>query len=150
MRLSQRLLSGGDSGRKSFTQAPFWSGTLASREDIGNNFEGNIQDAYKSNEVVFACMLARQTLFSEARFAWQPRRNGRPGPLFSNKDLNILERPWPNGTTGELLARMIQDADLSGNFYATTADDNGKYGKAATGPGRRIVRMRPDWVTIVL
>lgn len=148
MRLSQRLLTGGQ--QKSWSQAPFWSGSLVSREDIGNNFEGYINDAYKSNGVVFACMLARQMLFSETRFAWQPRRNGRPGPLFSNAELAILERPWPNGTTGELLGRMIQDADLAGNFYATTADDNGRYGKAATGPGRRIVRMRPDWVTIVL
>lgn len=154
MRLSQRLLGG---RKSSFSQSPFWShesplwsGTSASKEDIGNNFEGYIYDAYASNGVVFACMLARQMLFSEARFAWQPRRNGRPGPLFSNAELGVLERPWPNGTTGELLARMIQDADLAGNFFATTADDNGKYGKAATGPGRRIVRMRPDWVTIVL
>lgn len=149
MRLSQRILTGGGQ-QKSWSQQPFWSGGLAAREDIGNNFEGYIHDAYKTNGVVFATMLARQMLFSETRFAWQPRRNGRPGPLFSNAELAILERPWPNGTTGELLARMIQDADLAGNFYATTADDNGKFGKAATGPGRRIVRMRPDWVTIVL
>lgn len=150
MRLSKRLVSGGGGGTKSWSQSPFWSGSHADRESIGNNFEGYIRDAYSSNGVVFACMLARQMLFSETRFAWMPRRNGRPGPLFSNAELGLLERPWPNGTTGELLARVIQDADLSGNFYATTADDNGKYGKAATGPGRRIVRMRPDWVTIVL
>jgi phage portal protein BeeE len=148
MRLSQRLVGRGS--QKAFTQAPFWSGTLASREDIGNNFEGYVRDAYASNGVVFACMLARQMLFSETRFAWMPRRNGRPGPLFSNTELALLERPWPNGTTGELLTRVIQDADLAGNFFATTADDNGKLGKAATGPGRRIVRMRPDWVSIVL
>lgn len=147
MRLSKRLVSG---EQKAFTQSPFWSGSRADREMIGNNFEGYIRDAYASNGVVFACMLARQTLFSETRFAWMPRRNGRPGPLFSNAELALLERPWPNGTTGELLARVIQDADLSGNFYATTADDNGRYGSAATGPGRRIVRMRPDWVSIVL
>lgn len=150
MRLSQRILGGGGDRQKSWSQAPFWSGSLAAREDIGNNFEGYIRDAYASNGVVFSVMLARQMLFSETRFAWQPRRNGRPGPLFSTADLALLERPWPNGTTGELLARMIQDADLSGNFFATTADDTGRLGKAATGPGRRIVRMRPDWVTIVL
>jgi hypothetical protein len=46
---------------------------------------------------------------------------------------------------------MIQDADLSGNFFATTTNDEGLYGRAsASGTGRRIVRMRPDWVTIVL
>jgi hypothetical protein len=28
-----------------------------------------------------------------------------------------LETPWPNGTTGDLLTRMIQDADLAGNAY---------------------------------
>ena len=152
MRLSARLVS-----TKGFSQPPFWSATgpiweapLPDRERIGNDFEAYINDAYKSDGVVFACMLARQYLFSEARFAWQRYRDGRPGLLFSDPELQLLERPWPAGTTGELLQRMLQDADLAGNAFNTTADDNGNLGRAATGPTRRIARMRPDWVTIVL
>lgn len=153
MRFSERLVS-----RKSFTQAPFWaSGTplwgapLGDKEQIGNDFEAYIESAFKENGVVFSCMLARQMLFSEARFAWRRFREGRPGLLFSTPELGLLENPWPGGTTGEYLSRKIQDADLAGNFYATTADDQGNVGRASRGgPGRRIVRMRPDWVTIVL
>lgn len=106
-------------------------------ENIENNYLSYVQNAYKTSGVVFACMLARQMLFSEARFQWQQMRSGRPGDLFGNADLAILEQPWPNGTTGELLARMIQDSDLSGNFYVARE-------------GNRLRRLRPDWVSIIL
>jgi hypothetical protein len=154
MRLSERLVG----SRKSFSQPPFWASStplwgapLPDREQIGNDFEGYVQRAYKENGVVFSCMLARQMLFSEARFAWRELKDGRPGLLFGDDELKLLEEPWPGGTTGEYLSRKIQDADLAGNFYATTVDDHGRYGRASRGgPGRRITRMRPDWVTIVL
>ncbi|MCI2421501.1 phage portal protein [Saccharopolyspora sp. K220] len=157
MRLSQRFTR----GRKSWSEPPFWSldrlpmlgsaGVLPDREQVGNNFLGYVQGAYKSNGIVFACILARQLVFSEARFQWQHMESGRPGDLFGDAaDLALLQAPWPGATTGDLLAWMEADVSLAGNFYATTADDNGRYGRAATGPGRRIVRMRPDWVTIVL
>lgn len=153
MRLYQRLAQ-----RKAFSQPPFWSpdalpasiSLAVDREQIGNDYQGYIADAYKSNGVVFACMLARMMLFSEARFAWRSFRNGQPRSLFTNAELGILERPWAGGTTGDLLGRMLQDADLAGNAYHTTVDDQGRWGRAATGPGRRIARLRPDWVSIVL
>ena len=152
MRLSQRVVA-----RKSFSQPNFWSqptpiygSPLPGLEQIGNDLAAYIHHAYKANGVVFSCMLARQLLFSEARFAWRERTDGQPGRLFADDSLDILARPWPSGTTGELLSRMIQDADLAGNAFVTTTDDEGRYGKAAVGPGRRLVRMRPDWVTIVL
>ena len=106
-------------------------------EEIENSFSGYVAQAYKSNGVIFACMLARLLLFSEARFQFRQFRNGRPGDLFGTPDLAVLEHPWPGGTTGDLLARAIQDADLAGNFFCRRAGD-------------RIRRMRPDWVTIVL
>jgi phage portal protein BeeE len=113
------------------------SGSGVNVEDIENSFVGYVRGAYKSDGIVFACMLARQMLFSEARFQFQQMRKGRPGDLFGSPDLTILERPWPNGTTGELLSRMIQDADLAGNFFAVSE-------------GNRLRRLRPDWVDIVL
>lgn len=127
---------------------PFWSRALAStyavtgdREPIGNDFEEYVQKAYKANGIVFACVLARMLPFSEARFQFQQLVGGRPGDLFGTPDLALLENPWPNATTGELLARMEQDGgSLAGNFYATVVGE---------GPKRRIRRMRPDWVTIV-
>jgi hypothetical protein len=93
-------------------------GTLVqNREEIGGDFRGYIDGVYKSNGVVFACMLVRQLLFSEARFQFRQLSNGRPGDLFGSKALERVEKPWPNGTTGDLLTRMIQDADLAGNAY---------------------------------
>jgi phage portal protein BeeE len=106
-------------------------------EDVENSFTGYAYAAYKANGVVFATILARLLLFTEARFQWQRLDNGRPGDLFGTQDLRILEKPWPNGTTGELLARMEQDASLAGNFYAVREGD-------------RIRRLRPDWVSIIL
>jgi phage portal protein BeeE len=149
-------------GRKSFSQPPFWaadqarlpflsSTTLqADEEQIENDFVGYIRGAFKSNGVVFALILARQTVFSQARFQWRRFENGRPQDLFGTDALRLLERPWPGGTTGELLAHMEQDASLAGNFFATTADNFGRLGRVSTGPTKRIVRMRPDWVTIVI
>jgi phage portal protein BeeE len=106
-------------------------------EDVENSFTGYVQSGYKSNGVVFATILARLMLFTEARFQWQQMRRGKPGDLFGNQDLRILERPWPNGTTGELLARMEQDVSMAGNFYAARET-------------RRLRRLRPDWMSIIL
>jgi len=116
---------------------------LDNEEQIEQHFESYVEYGYKRSGIIFACILARLLPFSEARFLYQRLRSGRPGDLFGDGgsgSLALLEHPWPNGTTGELLARMEQDASLAGNFYATTA---------GTGPNRRIRRMRPDWVTIV-
>jgi phage portal protein BeeE len=121
---------------------PFIQGGTPSgnREDIDHNFEGYVNGAYKSNGVVFACMVARMLLFAEATFQFRRRVNGRPGDLFGTADLALLENPWPGATTGDLLSRAIQDADIAGNFYAT---------RRVTAGASRIVRLRPDWVTIV-
>jgi phage portal protein BeeE len=128
---------------------PFWTPGTPEREQIANDFEGYITQVFKADGIVAACLFARMFAFSEVRFQWRQFNNGRPGNLFGDSGLELLEKPWRNGTTGELLARMEQDASLAGNFYATVVDDNGRYGRDARGPGRRVVRMRPDWVTIV-
>lgn len=107
-------------------------------EEIDGSFGSLVEYAYKSNGVVFACMLARMLLFSEARFQWRRMSNGRPGDLFGDANLAVLEHPEPGKATGDLLARAIQDVDLGGNFFA------------ARRAGPTIKRLRPDWVTIIL
>ncbi|WP_406168893.1 phage portal protein [Streptomyces sp. NBC_00996] len=94
--------------------------------------------AYKSNGPVFSLVVARLQVFSQARFQWTRFNGGQPGQLFGNPELGVLERPWPGGTTGDLLARMEVDASLAGNSYIrrTRAD--------------RLNRLRPDWVIVVL
>lgn len=101
------------------------------------DFEAKIRHAYKSNGPVFALMMVRQMVFAEARFQFRQIRNGRPGDLFGTSALSVLEQPWPGATTGDLLSRLLQNADLEGNGYVTNYN-----------PGR-LKMMRPDWVTII-
>jgi HK97 family phage portal protein len=111
-------------------------GTVQKNEEIGGDYKGYVEGIYKRNGVVFACMAARQLLFSEARFQYQRMRGGRPGDLYGTPGLATLESPWENGTTGDLLEAAITDVDLAGNAYFVRR-------------GRSIRRLRPDWVTII-
>lgn len=106
-------------------------------ERIPQNLNGYASQAFGANSVVFACMSVRMLVFAAARFQYQRFSVGRPSELFGNETLRLLESPWPGGTTQDLLARMIQDADLAGNSYWTLGDNE-------------LVRLRPDWVGIVL
>lgn len=137
-------------GRKAWSEPAFWdldrlrwpflgSTSLGSeREQIENDFEGFVQRIYKRNGPIAALMFVRQSAFSEARFTFRRRRNGLSGDLFGTAALAPLEKPWPGGTTGDLLARMEQDASLAGNAFIARV------------PGTdRLRRLRPDWVTIV-
>lgn len=120
-------------------QGPFQQTLQGNRETIENDFVSYVNAAYKSNGIVFACMLVRRSIFTEARFQFRTliRSSGRPGPLFGTDALSILERPFPGGVTSDLLARMIDDADLAGNWFGFRDISE-------------IVRLRPDWVDIVL
>ena len=108
------------------------------REEPDASFAGIVGWAYRSNAVVHACVDVRIKVFSEARFQFRRMRNGRPGDLFGTSALEILETPWPGGTTGDLLARMEQDAIFAGNAFVARVS------------AFHLSRLRPDWVTIVL
>jgi hypothetical protein len=120
------------------------------RERIENDFESYVEGAYKRDGIVYACVLTRHLIFSQAPPMWQQMRRGRPAQLFSSPALDLLRAPWPGGSSVDLLTRMEVDLSLAGNFYATLADNEGRVGRQATGPGRRISVMRPDWVTIIV
>lgn len=98
--------------------------------------------AYNSNGPVFALVLARLQVFSQARFQWTRFEGGVPTDLFGTAALRVLERPWPGGTTADLLARVEVDVSLAGNAYI----------RKVVRPGQppRLNRLRPDWVIIVL
>lgn len=112
------------------------------------SFVGLATGAYATNGVVFACMLVRQLVMSTIRFQWQRMRNGQPSDTFGNQTLALLERPWVNGTTQDLLSRMIQDADLAGNSYWVRNTSLSRLGTAE--PNSELVRLRPDWIEIVV
>lgn len=97
------------------------------------DFRDYVERAYRQNGVIFAVVAARSRVQSEITFRWQRR----DGALFRTPSLSVLERPWPNGTTGDLVQRMEQDASLAGNAYLHIADDG------------TIQRLRPDWVEIL-
>ena len=107
----------------------------ADQEEV-RDFGGLVRNAYKSCGVVFACMSVRSDLFSEASFVWRRLKNGRPGKTFGTPGLARLEEPWPGGTTGDLLARMIQYVDLCGNAFVV---------RRPVG----VALLRPDWVDIL-
>lgn len=91
------------------------------------------QNGYSGNSIIFSVILARASLFSEATFKY---RNLATRKLYGSPSLGLLENPWPNGTTGELLWRMEQDGSIAGNAFIRNDGD-------------RLVRLRPDWVEIV-
>lgn len=105
-------------------------------EPIGSDFASFVNRGYHDNGIVFACITARLILFAQARFVLEritDQQRRTPPPR-----LAILEEPWPNGSTSELLARIEQDTSLAGNYYLYKAAPN------------RLQRLRPDWVDIVL
>ena len=112
-------------------------------EGATNDFDSYAEKLYKGSGVVYMVAQARSKIFSEARFQWRPvGEPNSPFNLFGTRDLRVLEKPWPGGSTGALLTRAIQDVDLGGNFFAVReVGDDGH-------PMLR--RLRPDWVDIVL
>jgi phage portal protein BeeE len=103
------------------------------RETVGTAFPSYVTNGYQSNGVVFAVANQRLMLFSQAEFKWQDLATRR---LYGTPDLMPLEQPWPAGTSGDLLARMIQDVDFAGNAFVRDTGDG-------------LERMRPDLVDIV-
>lgn len=103
---------------------------------------GSIAEAYESNGPVFALILARMQVFSQARFQWTRWTGGTTQDLFGSKDLSILEFPSPGQTTADLLSRMEVDASTAGNAFIRRVKVKGE--------PDRLVRLRPEWCTIVL
>lgn len=103
------------------------------REQILPTFQSFAALGYGGNAIVYGAVLARLQLFSEARFKFRADQDKR---LFGTRALQLLEEPWPGGSTGELLARMEQDASLAGNAFIRS-------------DGEQLERLRPDLVTIV-
>jgi phage portal protein BeeE len=99
---------------------------------------GTSNGAFKSNAPIFALVQARMQAFSQVRFQWTQFVGSQPGDLFGSPELAVLERPWPGGTTADLLARMEIYASLAGCAYVIRPKPN------------RLSVIRPDQVTIIL
>jgi len=103
-------------------------------ERIAPDFVSWVTEGYAGNPVVAAVVNARLNLFTEANFKFRSLADKK---LYGNTDLSILENPWPNGSTGELLARMEQDVFFAGNAFVRKVSPT------------RLERLRPDRVKIV-
>lgn len=114
-----------------------WASGIESPE---TSFDSYVTEGYKRNGVVFAVILARMMLLSEIRF--MNRDDATLEPV-TGTNLPLLRRPWTNGTTGELVARMEQDASLGGNAYVYAARPDDPRQPV------QLQRLRPDWVSIV-
>src|SRR5579862_5730780 len=109
-------------------------GTDDKREKVATQLASACQQAYETNGVVFACMLARIMLLSEVTFKLRSLTTKK---LYGNEDLRILEYPWENATAGELVARMEQDVSLAGNAFIVKMEAD------------ELFRLPPAEVTIV-
>jgi len=94
--------------------------------------------ALRSCPPAFAAQMVRALVLSQARFTFRnpPWHARTPRRLFGNGDLGLLERPWPNATTGELLARMEWHAGLAGNAFVARQP-------------KRLRVLRPDWTAVL-
>lgn len=110
---------------------------FGSHAQIASNFLGLVQKAYRQSPVVFGLIQNRAQLFSEPRFQWIERVDGRPGDMFGTRELEIIEKPWPGGTTRDLLKIAEAHNATAGNFFA------------ARRSGQLRV-MRPDWTELII
>jgi HK97 family phage portal protein len=102
-------------------------------ERIVQTYVGYSLYGFAANSVVFSCVQARMDHLAQAQFKFQDLKTGK---LFGTPELQILETPWPNGTTSDLVANMEQHDSVSGNSFVRRQDD-------------QVIVMRPDWVDIV-
>jgi phage portal protein BeeE len=97
--------------------------------------------------IVAACVRARQMVFSEIRFCFQGWSAGRPGKLFGNPSLALLESPWPQASTSDLLSWMEVDGSLYGNSYWVLSPR--PPGSDDTGLSQQFTRLDPSRVHII-
>lgn len=85
----------------------------------------------------FSAQLVRAMVLSQARFTFRNLPStSKARQTFGTRELGVLEKPWTNATTGELIGRMEWHAGLAGNAYV--------YRQAT-----RLRVLRPDWTAIL-
>lgn len=123
---------------------PAYTTTYAGQkvEPVADSFLGYVSGAYKRNGIVFAVSMARARPFSEIQFAFRRRRqSGGGNDLFGTRALDVLDVPWPGGTTQDLLMRAEQDVTCGGTAFWAREDDR---------DSERLRRLRPDWCEFIL
>lgn len=125
-------------------QPPYTTSYVGQKvEPVLDTFLGYVQAAYKANGVIFAVSMARARPFSEVAFKFRRKKDSGGGPnTFGNTALDLLDTPWPGGTTQSLLMRAEQDVTAAGTFFV--AREQSLFGED------RLRRLRPDWCEFIL
>ncbi len=131
--VADKILFGGQQYGSAFTST--WS--VEPVERVADNFASYVNGVLKQNGIVFACEAVRLSIFTEAWPIFRRERKGRLGDYFSAPVLDLLKKPFEGGTSGDLFGRLLLDADFAGNAYVAKI-------------GSELVRLRPDWVEILL
>jgi len=115
------------------------SQTMASTrlKTISNSLPGYM-GALKSCPPAFAAQMVRALVLSQVRFTFRnpPWDPVSPRKTFGTQALGLLERPWKNGTTGDLVGLMEWHAGLAGNSFVLRQPT-------------RLRVLRPDFVAAV-
>ncbi|HZN76015.1 MAG TPA: phage portal protein [Micromonosporaceae bacterium] len=110
--------------------------------EISNTLPG-YSSAVRQTPPAFAAQMVRAMVLSQARFRFRNLPSSKtPRRMFGTTALGLLERPWPNGTTGELVSRCEWHAGLAGNAFVA-------YQAARRGRAERLRVLRPDWCALV-
>lgn len=106
-------------------------------KSIANSLPGYM-GALKSCPPAFSAQMVRALVLSQVRFTFRnpPWDATAPRKTFGTGALSLLERPWPNGTTGDLVGLMEWHAGLAGNAFVARRPD-------------RLRVLRPDFVAAV-
>lgn len=111
--------------------------TTSEVEQPAAGFDQYAMQLLGANPIVFSAVATRLAVFSQARLMWRRRRNGMVVDEFTDRRLAPLQRPWPGGTTSDLLSRMELHNSLAGNAFVRESSG-------------RLHMMRPDWTSIIL
>ena len=106
-------------------------------KSISNSLPGYMK-ALQSCPPAFAAQMVRALVLSQVRFTFRnpPWDPVAPRKTFGTQALNLLERPWKNGTTGDLVGLMEWHAGLTGNSFMLRQPN-------------RLRVMRPDFVAVL-
>jgi phage portal protein BeeE len=104
---------------------------------VSNTLPGYMT-ALKASAPAFAAQLVRAQVLSQARFAFRnpPYDRNNPRKLFGNGALSLLERPWANGTSSDLIELMEWHSGIAGSAVVVRRPD-------------RLRVLRPDYVAAV-
>ncbi len=119
-----------------FQSSPLLQTSYGSGLDVESPINSPV-GAYSGSGPIFALVMARMQVFSQARLQWTRFSGGKPTDLFGTPELGLFERPWAGGTTADLLARMEMHISLCGNAFVRRT-------------GNRLVLLNPAWVGIVM